>query len=210
MSPSEQRRLRPDAGGAARRAVAPPDGRRRGGFSVTLEGLRAFYGEQHAVKGVDIDFPRQRGDRDHRAVRLRQVDDGPLHQPHARGDPRRPRRGQRACSTTWTSTRPTVDVTAVRRLIGMVFQKPNPFPTMSIFDNVAAGLRLTGQACERSRRARVEAALRARRPVGRGQGPPRRSRAIGPLRRPAAAAVHRPLDRGRARGDPDGRALLGA
>jgi phosphate transport system ATP-binding protein len=39
---------------------------------------------------------------------------------------------------------PGVDVTAVRRMIGMVFQKPNPFPTMSIFDNVAAGLRLTG------------------------------------------------------------------
>ncbi len=39
---------------------------------------------------------------------------------------------------------PKVDVTAVRRAIGMVFQKPNPFPTMSIFDNVAAGLRLTG------------------------------------------------------------------
>jgi phosphate transport system ATP-binding protein len=38
---------------------------------------------------------------------------------------------------------PGVDVTAVRRMIGMVFQKPNPFPTMSIFDNVAAGLRLT-------------------------------------------------------------------
>ena len=37
-----------------------------------------------------------------------------------------------------------VDVTSVRRVIGMVFQKPNPFPTMSIFDNVAAGLRLTG------------------------------------------------------------------
>jgi phosphate transport system ATP-binding protein len=37
-----------------------------------------------------------------------------------------------------------VDVVAVRRVIGMVFQKPNPFPTMSIFDNVAAGLRLTG------------------------------------------------------------------
>jgi phosphate transport system ATP-binding protein len=39
---------------------------------------------------------------------------------------------------------PGVDVTAVRRMIGMVFQKPNPFPTMSIFDNVAAGLRLSG------------------------------------------------------------------
>jgi phosphate transport system ATP-binding protein len=35
-------------------------------------------------------------------------------------------------------------VTAVRRLIGMVFQKPNPFPTMSVFDNVAAGLKLNG------------------------------------------------------------------
>jgi phosphate transport system ATP-binding protein len=38
-----------------------------------------------------------------------------------------------------------IDVVAVRRVIGMVFQKPNPFPTMSIFDNVAAGLRLTGR-----------------------------------------------------------------
>jgi phosphate transport system ATP-binding protein len=37
-----------------------------------------------------------------------------------------------------------VDVVAVRRVVGMVFQKPNPFPTMSIFGNVAAGLRLTG------------------------------------------------------------------
>ncbi len=33
---------------------------------------------------------------------------------------------------------------AVRRRIGMVFQKPNPFPTMSIYDNVAAGLKLNG------------------------------------------------------------------
>jgi phosphate transport system ATP-binding protein len=37
-----------------------------------------------------------------------------------------------------------VDPVAVRRTIGMVFQRPNPFPTMSIFDNVAAGLRLNG------------------------------------------------------------------
>jgi phosphate transport system ATP-binding protein len=36
-----------------------------------------------------------------------------------------------------------VDPVALRRRIGMVFQKPSPFPTMSIFDNVAAGLRLT-------------------------------------------------------------------
>jgi len=37
-----------------------------------------------------------------------------------------------------------VDPVEIRRRVGMVFQKPNPFPTMSIYDNVAAGLRLTG------------------------------------------------------------------
>jgi phosphate transport system ATP-binding protein len=54
-----------------------------------------------------------------------------------------------------------VDVTAVRRMIGMVFQKPNPFPTMSIYDNVVSGLRLGGvrkkslldEACERALRS---------------------------------------------------------
>jgi len=37
-----------------------------------------------------------------------------------------------------------VDPVAVRRQIGMVFQRPNPFPTMSIYDNVAAGVKLNG------------------------------------------------------------------
>jgi phosphate transport system ATP-binding protein len=41
--------------------------------------------------------------------------------------------------------RPDVDPVQLRRVVGMVFQRPNPFPTMSIFDNVAAGLRLTGR-----------------------------------------------------------------
>jgi phosphate transport system ATP-binding protein len=36
------------------------------------------------------------------------------------------------------------DPVSVRRRIGMVFQKPNPFPTLSVYDNVAAGLRLNG------------------------------------------------------------------
>jgi phosphate transport system ATP-binding protein len=39
---------------------------------------------------------------------------------------------------------PQVDPVAIRRRIGMVFQKPNPFPTMSIYDNVVAGLKLNG------------------------------------------------------------------
>ena len=38
-----------------------------------------------------------------------------------------------------------VEPVAVRRMIGMVFQRPNPFPTMSIYENVAAGLRLNGR-----------------------------------------------------------------
>lgn len=38
----------------------------------------------------------------------------------------------------------SVDPVIIKRRIGMVFQKPNPFPTMSIFDNVAAGLKLNG------------------------------------------------------------------
>ncbi len=37
-----------------------------------------------------------------------------------------------------------IDPVAVRRVVGMVFQRPNPFPTMSIFDNVASGLKLNG------------------------------------------------------------------
>ncbi|MQA94656.1 MAG: phosphate ABC transporter ATP-binding protein [Streptosporangiales bacterium] len=45
-----------------------------------------------------------------------------------------------------------VDPVAVRRTIGMVFQRPNPFPTMSIYDNVAAGLRLLG----RTRRSQLD------------------------------------------------------
>jgi phosphate transport system ATP-binding protein len=40
--------------------------------------------------------------------------------------------------------RPGVDPVEVRRAVGMVFQRPNPFPTMSIRDNVVAGLRLQG------------------------------------------------------------------
>jgi phosphate transport system ATP-binding protein len=52
-----------------------------------------------------------------------------------------------------------VDVVAVRRAIGMVFQKANPFPTMSIYDNVAAGLRLQG-AKGGHLKERVEQSLR--------------------------------------------------
>src|SRR6476659_4965700 len=45
---------------------------------------------------------------------------------------------------------PSVDPVAVRREIGMVFQRPNPFPTMSIYDNVLAGNRLNAKRLKKS------------------------------------------------------------
>src|SRR5438876_6115362 len=56
--------------------------------------------------------------------------------------------------------RADVDPVVVRRRIGMVFQKPNPFPTMSVFDNVAAGLRLGGVRDRALVNEAVERALR--------------------------------------------------
>jgi phosphate transport system ATP-binding protein len=51
-----------------------------------------------------------------------------------------------------------VDPVLLRRRVGMVFQRPNPFPTMSVFDNVASGLRLNGVPGDH--RAVVERCLR--------------------------------------------------
>jgi phosphate transport system ATP-binding protein len=53
-----------------------------------------------------------------------------------------------------------VDAVRVRRVIGMVFQKPNPFPTMSIYENVAAGLRLLGRTPKSEMDGVVESSLR--------------------------------------------------
>jgi len=54
---------------------------------------------------------------------------------------------------------PSVDAVQLRRRIGMVFQRPTPFPTMSIFDNVAAGLRVNGRRSRQELEAAVERAL---------------------------------------------------
>ncbi len=54
-----------------------------------------------------------------------------------------------------------VDPVQVRRLVGMVFQSPNPFPTMSVYDNVAAGLNLNAGRVKKSEKdAVVERSLR--------------------------------------------------
>ena len=56
--------------------------------------------------------------------------------------------------------RPDVSAVRVRRTIGMVFQKPNPFPAMSIYENVASGLRLAGERKRSVLDGKVETSLR--------------------------------------------------
>jgi len=145
-------------------AEASPDlsalGVREGaGHAVHVKDLHAYYGPHHSIKGVTLECPANEvtaligpsGSGKSTVVRCINR----MHEeiPGARAEG----------SVTLDNLDvygPGVDITAVRRLIGMVFQKPNPFPTMSIFDNVAAGLRLTGTKSD-NLRERVHKALRA-------------------------------------------------
>jgi phosphate transport system ATP-binding protein len=111
------------------------------GISVTS--LQAYYGVAHAIKDVTIEYAPNRvtamigpsGSGKSTVLRC-------LNRMHEEIP------GARAEGTVMLDNDDiygaSVDVVAVRRAIGMVFQKPNPFPTMSIFDNVAAGLKLNG------------------------------------------------------------------
>jgi phosphate transport system ATP-binding protein len=130
----------------------------RPGPTITLEKLRAFYGSSEQVKGIDLHFPANKvtaiigpsgcG----KSTMVRCINRMHEEIPGARAE-------GRVLLDKVDLYDPAVDVIAVRRAVGMVFQKPNPFPTMSIFDNVAAGLRLTTRG--RGELAhRVESALR--------------------------------------------------
>jgi phosphate transport system ATP-binding protein len=141
------------ANGGAGREVTP-----KAGLDVTLEGLRAFYGEAEQVKGIDVEFranevtaiigPSGSG----KSTVVRCINRMHEEIPGAHTDGRVLLAGVDIYD-------PSVDVVTVRRAVGMVFQKPNPFPTMSIFDNVAAGPRLTSHR-RGDLREKVEAALR--------------------------------------------------
>jgi len=125
--------------------------------TIEIDGLRAFYGDNEAVKGVSLTYEANRvtamigpsGCGKSTLVRC-------INRMHEEIP---------GAKTEGTITLDGVDiygdgvdVVSVRRQIGMVFQKPNPFPTMSIFDNVAAGLRLTGKRGDV--KDRVEGSLR--------------------------------------------------
>jgi phosphate transport system ATP-binding protein len=125
--------------------------------SVTLDGLHAYYGDVHAVKNVDLAFPANQttaiigpsgcG----KSTMVRCINRMHEEIPGARAEGK--------IMLDDLDVNGDVDVVAVRRTIGMVFQKPNPFPTMSIRDNVVSGLRLTGIKAK-DVDERVEKALR--------------------------------------------------
>ena len=139
--------------GDAKPAAADSNARR-----VTLEGLSAYYGGNHAVKEVSLEFPPNEvtaiigpsgcG----KSTLVRCINRMHEEIPGARAE-------GKVLLDELDVYDSTVDVVAVRRAIGMVFQKPNPFPTMSIFDNVAAGSRLAGLRAG-SLHDRVERTLR--------------------------------------------------
>ena len=85
---------------------------------------------------------------------------------------------------------PRVNAMQLRRRIGMVFQRPTPFPTMSIYDNVAAGPAGARPAAQGGARCGRRAVAPAGGPLGRGEGPASRQR-DGAVGRAAAAALHR-------------------
>ena len=139
-------------------APRAPSETKRAAHSVTVEDLHAYYGGQESIKGMSIKFPANEvtaligpsGSGKSTVVRCINR----MHEeiPGARAE-------GKVMLDDLDVYDAKVDITAVRRAIGMVFQKPNPFPTMSIFDNVAAGLRLTGTKSENLRET-VHKALR--------------------------------------------------
>ena len=111
------------------------------------------------AQGHQPRFPRPPGDRADRPLRLRQVDAAAHLQPHLQPLSRAARRRARSSSTGTTSSRPSIDVNELRSRVGMVFQKPTPFP-MSIYDNIAFGVRLYEKLSSAELDERVEGALR--------------------------------------------------
>jgi phosphate transport system ATP-binding protein len=160
-----QREPRAEAASAPRPTVAvaesqakSPRTRNRDAGLVRLDGLHAYYGSNHAVRGVDLDFdpnevtaiigPSGCG----KSTMVRCINRMHEEIPGARTE-------GKVVLDEIDLYDPAIDVVAVRRSIGMVFQKPNPFPTMSVIDNVTAGLRLTG-ASRGEAQDRGEEALR--------------------------------------------------
>jgi phosphate transport system ATP-binding protein len=167
--PNPDPQARPLQAGTARPtvSVAGEGGRRglkpaRDVGALELAGLNAYYGSNHAVRGLDLKFSAEEvtaiigpsGCGKSTMVRC-------INRMHEEIE------GARAEGQVLLDGLdlydPRIDIVAVRRAVGMVFQKPNPFPTMSVFDNVVSGLRLSGasrgELDDRGREALVGAGL---------------------------------------------------
>jgi phosphate transport system ATP-binding protein len=124
--------------------------------SVGIEDLNAWYGDRHAIKSLSLAFEPNKATAligpsgSGKSTVVRCINRMHEELPGARAEGRVLLDDQNVYAED-------VDVVAVRRAIGMVFQKPNPFPTMSIYDNVAAGLKLSSR---RVHADQIEQALR--------------------------------------------------
>jgi phosphate transport system ATP-binding protein len=155
---------RPAAGSSPGQAGPTAPGAPSAGplHSIRLEGLSAFYGEHRAVNDVSMTFhagevtaiigPSGCG----KSTMVRCINRMHEEIPGARFE-------GRVLLDDVDLHASGVDVVAVRRVVGMVFQRPNPFPTMSVYDNVASGLRFVGtgrgELDDRVREALVGASL---------------------------------------------------
>ena len=124
---------------------------------LSAQDVNIHYGDKHAVKNVNLNFARGTVNAligpsgCGKTTFLRAINRMHDLTPGARVAGRIILDGQDVYD-------PSVDPVAMRRRVGMVFQKPNPFPTMSVFDNVVAGLKLAGV---RDRRQLSEVAERS-------------------------------------------------
>ena len=119
------------------------------GTGIEVEGLDLFYGDFLAVADVSVTLRRNRvtaligSSGCGKSTFLRSINR--MHElvPGARAEGRVLVEGEDIYATG-------VDPVSVRQRVGMVFQQPNPFPTMSIYDNVAAGLKLNNRKLPRA------------------------------------------------------------
>jgi phosphate transport system ATP-binding protein len=146
-APTTERRptteLTPQTYAGSSPAGPAPAQKQLAGHAMTLRNLDAFYGETHAVKGVNLEYAPN-----HVTAMIGPSGCGKSTLVRCINRMHEEIPGARATGEIKLDDldlyADSVDVVAVRRAIGMVFQKPNPFPTMSIADNAAAGLKLAG------------------------------------------------------------------
>src|SRR5687768_3204223 len=144
-------------GNSETRKITVEDGAEN--FKVRIENVNGWYGSKRAIKDVNLDVRKQSvtafigpsgcG----KTTLLRCLNRMHEMTPGAHADGRVVLDGIDIYDKS-------IDPVVIRRRIGMVFQKPNPFPTMSIFDNVAAGLRLNGMRNKTVIREIVEESLK--------------------------------------------------